>query len=252
MNITYLGSGNAFAHHRFWGCILVNDTIMLDASPILLWSMKRLGVSPASIRHIFLSHFHGDHFFGLPFLFLEYHFVTNTSDPLVIIGPPGVEDKVTEVMTLAYPDVMRMGWPRPLMFIEADPSQPLTVEGLTFETVEMEHSIVTAYGYRLHLPDGILAYSGDTGMTEALYRLVEDAQVIILEADSQETSSVHLGRQALRTVLNNVPGNAVVFLTHLDAADAEPWTEFGVIVPDDLQRYTLTFVPDGMPEVSYA
>lgn len=253
MRLTYLGSGNAFAPQRDWSCVLVNDAILLDAAPSLLTNLKRLRLDPADIQHVFISHFHGDHFFGLPFLLLEYHFMSRTTAPLAVIGPPGVEEVVRRAMLLAYPDLEALGWPRPMVFMEAVPGERQTAEGVAFSAVEMSHgnASLRALGYRLFLDEGVLAYSGDTGMTEAIYDLVEGARVIILEACSEEISEVHLGRRALREILARAPGDAVIFLNHLDVPGSRPWESLNVVIPRDLQTYELAMRRGQPPEVRH-
>jgi ribonuclease BN (tRNA processing enzyme) len=51
---------------------------------------------------ILLSHLHGDHFGGLPFLILDAQFSRRTR-PLVIAGPPGVEARVRDAMEVLFP-----------------------------------------------------------------------------------------------------------------------------------------------------
>ncbi|MHB9134141.1 MAG: MBL fold metallo-hydrolase [Armatimonadota bacterium] len=253
MKLSFLGTGNAFAPQRDWSSILVNDRILLDAGPSMLVNLKRLKANPATIRYLFISHFHGDHFLGVPFLLLEYHFITRTDEPLTIIGPPGVEEHIRQLMELAYPDVVRLGWPRPMQFIEAQANTTQSVDDLTFSAIRMAHMSETmiAYGYRLHLPDGVLAYSGDTSMTSALFQLVAGAQVIILEASSEETSTVHLGKEALRTLLARIGEDSIVFFTHFDTPEDDPWQGFNAIVPHDLESYDITLSTGLPPEVSH-
>lgn len=243
VKLTYLGTGNAFVPKRAWASVLVNDTILLDAGPSALLGLKQLSLNPASIRHIFLSHFHADHFFGLPFLLLEYYFSSPTDEPLAIIGPPGIEERVKQLLTLAYPEVVDRGWPRPITFVEADAGQPQTVNGLTFTAVPVDHvpQFLQAFGYRIQLPDGEVAFSGDTRMTDALYTLIDKAKVCILEATSQDESPVHIGRHDLERLLAHIPGDTLVLLNHLDTPDPEPWYGMNVMVPHDLQTYEFDF-----------
>lgn len=243
MKLTYLGSGNAFAPQRSWSSILVDDTMLLDAGPALLLSMKRLSLDPAQIRHIFISHLHADHYFGLTFLLLDNYFLSRTDAPLAIIGPPGIESHLHQLMTLAYPEVIARGWPRPMTFVEAAANETQTVNGLTFTSIPVEHvpGILTPFGYRLHLPDGVLAFSGDTCMTDTLYSLIDGAKVSILEASAQEESAVHLGLADIRRLLERVPEDSVVLLNHLDTPDAAAWQGMRVIVPQDLQTLYFQF-----------
>lgn len=241
MKLTFLGTGNAFVPQRDWGCILVDDTTLLDAPPSALRNLKRLGRDPAAIRHICISHFHGDHFFGLPFLLLDYHFVSRTDMPLTIIGPPGIAVRTRQVMELAYADLADRGWPRPMHFVEVEAGITQEADGLTFSAIQMDHgdATVLAFGYRLYLADGVLAYSGDTRMTEALFTLCNGACAAVLEASAQDVSSVHLGREALRRVLAGIADDCMVFLNHLDTPDGDAWRELRAIVPEDLQSYTI-------------
>ncbi|HOS44198.1 MAG TPA: MBL fold metallo-hydrolase [Armatimonadota bacterium] len=249
MQIVFLGTGNAFAPQRDWSCMLVNGTILLDAGPTLLANLKRLPADPAAIRHIFISHFHGDHCFGLPFLLLDYHFLSRTDAPLAIIGPPGIEAWTREAMALAFPDVAGKGWPRPITFVEARAGETQSALGLRFMPLHMAHAdgFLEAFGYRLLLSDGILAYSGDTRMTEALYTLIDGAHAVIIEATEYDESPYHLGHAEVKALLAALPPDCTVFLTHLDSPGPGPWDDLPVIIPDDLQMFTLGAAPSRPP-----
>jgi ribonuclease BN (tRNA processing enzyme) len=245
MQIAFLGTGNAFVPQRDWSCLLVNGTILLDAGPTALANLKRLPVDPAAVRHVFISHFHGDHCFGLPFLLLDHHFMSRTETPLAIIGPPGVEAWTRQAMTLAFPDVAGKGWPRPITFVEAEAGMTRTVDGLTYTPVQVAHGdgLLQAFGYRLSLPDGVLAYSGDTRMTASLYTLIAEARVVILEATEFDAPLYHLGRPEIVMLLAALPAECTVFLTHLDSPGPGPWGDLPVIIPEDLQTFTLEALP---------
>ena len=51
---------------------------------------------------VILSHLHGDHFGGVPFLILDGQFKRRTR-PLIVAGPPGVEARVHEAMEVFFP-----------------------------------------------------------------------------------------------------------------------------------------------------
>ncbi len=241
MDICFLGSGNAFMAERECGCILVNDRIMLDAGPGALLSLKRLHKDTAKISHIFLSHFHADHCFGLPFLLLEWMFIAKTDAALTIVGPAGVEERVHTIMELAYPEIMAMGWPRPMVFHEVNPGAEETVGGVTFTAIQVEHGAPyqKCYGYRLQMPEGVVAYTGDTHYCPAVQELAAGARALIIEADSHATSPVHIGMEDLGTFLAGVPAETTVFLNHLDKADAASWAGLPVTVPEDLRGYVV-------------
>ena len=80
--------------------------------------MRRFGVDPGAIDTVFLSHLHGDHFAGLPFLLLEAQFVAQRSRPLTIVGPPGTRQRLLDALELLFPDSSRTAWRFPLEFVE--------------------------------------------------------------------------------------------------------------------------------------
>src|SRR3989304_10041950 len=103
MELTFLGSGNAFASGgRYWSSFLANGRYLFDAPPTLLPHLKRIGAPLTDIEVVFLSHFHGDHFMGLPFLFLEDIYLTERRDDLCIVGPRGAEAKLEEFARQGY------------------------------------------------------------------------------------------------------------------------------------------------------
>ena len=76
LDVTILGTGDAFASRgRFQSGYMVEADgcrILMEAGPTVICAMKRLNFAPADIDLILISHLHGDHFAGLPFLLLDY------------------------------------------------------------------------------------------------------------------------------------------------------------------------------------
>ena len=64
---------------------------LIDCGASSLPALKRLGIARDDIDLILITHFHGDHFAGLPFLLLDAQFTRRTR-PLVIAGPAGHRD----------------------------------------------------------------------------------------------------------------------------------------------------------------
>src|SRR5215211_8065236 len=76
LNLLFIGSSNAFAETGCWSGFLLNDRFLFDAPPSALYGLKHAGASLDALDVILISHFHGDHFFGLPFLLLENAYAT--------------------------------------------------------------------------------------------------------------------------------------------------------------------------------
>ena len=106
MKVRFLGSGDAFGSGgRFQTCIHVESgasQLLLDCGASSLIAMRRFGVDPQAIDTVILSHLHGDHFGGVPFLILDGQFKRRTR-PLLVAGPPGVEKRVRDAMEVFFP-----------------------------------------------------------------------------------------------------------------------------------------------------
>ena len=93
MRLTVAGCGDAFgsggrANTCFW--IESGDAVVaLDFGATSVVALRRLELDPSRIDLVLLSHLHGDHFGGLPFLLLDGQFEGERTRPLTIVGPVG-------------------------------------------------------------------------------------------------------------------------------------------------------------------
>ena len=86
MRLHVIGCGDAFGSGgRAQACFLLESgsyRLLLDCGPSGPTELKRRGIAPASLDAVLISHFHGDHFGGLPFLFLEGRYLEPRARPL--------------------------------------------------------------------------------------------------------------------------------------------------------------------------
>ncbi len=89
IELQFLGSGDAFGSgDRFQTCLLLRGAgagLLVDCGASSLIALKRARVDPAAIGAVVVTHLHGDHFGGLPFLILDGQFSGRTA-PLTIAG----------------------------------------------------------------------------------------------------------------------------------------------------------------------
>ncbi len=239
LELTFLGSGNAFAAGgRYWSSFLANGRYLFDAPPTLLPHLKRLQVPPTNIEVVFLSHFHGDHFMGMPFLFLEYVYLTERRDDLFIVGPPGVEAKIEEFAAQCYHDVTReAGYRR--RYLEAQPGADQFVNEIAFRAFPMNHvpGKLECFGYRVPVGDKTVAYTGDTMFCEEIFELAEGADVLVLDCTYAEGGGPeHAGMDDLRLIRKRVAPETAIILTHLNAEPDISGLE-NVIMAEDFRTY---------------
>ena len=187
----------------------VDGRVLLDGGAPLLPHLHRVGIDPGSIEVVFLTHFHGDHTLGLPTFVLHRVFVDQRR--LTIVGPAGVEDRLEALWQAAWgPDWNRVMRPRfKVTYKTARPSG--TVAGIKYETVQLDHGTGGCTGYRLHLDGKILAYAGDTEATAPLERLVDGADVAIVEATGPGDVFSHMSWEAATALRKRHPTTRFFF-----------------------------------------
>jgi ribonuclease BN (tRNA processing enzyme) len=188
--VLFLGSGDAFGDGgRFQACILVEGDgrrLLLDCGATSLVGMKARGVDPEGIDAILVSHLHGDHFGGIPFLILEAQFSRRTQ-PLLIAGPPGIEERVRLAMEVLFPGSTRTEQRFGIRFEEMASGTAVELAGAAVTPFEVVHaSGATPFGYRIEVAGKVLGYSGDTEWTESLVAIANEADLFICECYSFE------------------------------------------------------------------
>lgn len=241
LSLVFLGTGNAFsAAQRYWGSVLVNNSILLDASPIVVPHMKRLNRSLDELEHIFITHFHGDHFLGLPFLLLDFGYLIQAKQPLTMIGPTGIEDMVTKITELAFPGLFeKLSNNLKLNYLEVPGPGKYEVNGvaqaLAFHAEPMSHGTATAYGYKFTVAGKTIAYTGDTDLCDGVYSLAKDADILIIEFSNPDIEVPgHMSRSKLDSLQERISTDTKIILTHVGEFTGGLQKNDNLILPNDL------------------
>ena len=102
--------------------------------------LRKAKVKFAHIKHIFISHLHGDHFYGLPGLISTFRLLGREA-PLHIYGPVGIREAVTLLLKLSD------SWTNyPLHFHELSEKEPVCLfsDGeMEVHTIPLKHRVYT-------------------------------------------------------------------------------------------------------------
>ena len=186
MRLTVVGCGDAFGSGgRANTCFLVETdetTIALDFGATSLVALKRLGVDPNRIDGVMLSHLHGDHFGGLPFLFLDAQFDSHRTKPLTVIGPPGTAERIRAAQEVFFPGSSGNKWKFRLDIVDLPLRTDHAFADLGIWTTQVVHpSGAPSTAVRLEAGGRSLVFSGDTSWTEALVEIAQGADLFITE-----------------------------------------------------------------------
>jgi ribonuclease BN (tRNA processing enzyme) len=186
MRVTIVGSGDAFGSGgRFNTCFYVESakgTLLVDCGASSLVALKTRGLDHGRVDGIILSHLHGDHFGGLPFLLLDAQFLSRRERPLLIAGPPGTRARLDALLEVFFPASTANKWRFPWSVMEIEPGRPAEVLGHAVTTIEVVHnSGAPSTAVRLSDGNALFAYSGDTEWTEALVTVAAGAGLFVIE-----------------------------------------------------------------------
>ncbi|HEX2215169.1 MAG TPA: MBL fold metallo-hydrolase [Xanthobacteraceae bacterium] len=190
MRLQFIGCGDAFGSGgRFNTCFHVTGhtaNFLIDFGATSLVALKQLGIDHNAIDIILVTHFHGDHFGGIPFLILDAALVSKRARPLTIAGPPGLSERYARAMDVAFPSFPHRPDRFPLALIEIAIGQPTEIGDLKATALPVVHAEAAGpcVGYRIEVEGRVLAYSGDTQWTESLIEIGRDADLFICEAYS--------------------------------------------------------------------
>lgn len=219
VRLTVLGSGDAFnasgALHSGYLLEHSGGTLLLECGPTVLAAMKRHRIATDSLDAVLVSHLHGDHFAGLPFLFLEYRFVTARARLLEVAGPSGIGGRVEAVHALLYRERLCQRLSFGVRFRDVRPGQTFELAGFAVEAFEVPHPAEPySLGYRLRGGGATIVFSGDAGWTDDFLAYTAGADLFLCECSSVEPASdVHV---SYRDVLERADRiGCRTLLTHL-------------------------------------
>jgi len=184
--LRFLGTGDAFGSGgRFQTCMHLSGAggaVLIDCGASSLIAMKRDGVDPGVVSAILLSHLHGDHFGGVPFLILDAQFARRV-EPLLIAGPPGVRQRVETAMEALFPGSTAVQRKFPVEFIELEERRAAPVGPTAVTAFPVIHaSGAPSYALRVEYGGRTIAYSGDTEWTDSLVEAARGADLFVCEA----------------------------------------------------------------------
>lgn len=220
MQLRFVGCGDAFGSGgRSNTCFHVTgETVnfLIDCGASSLPALKRFGIAREPIDLILITHFHGDHFAGLPFLLLDAQF-SRRSRPLVIAGPEGIEARLAQVMEALFENSSRTRQKFELSVVALKPGETRGFGAVNVTPFAVVHgdSGGPFLGYRVEVEGRVLAYSADTEWTEALIPLAREADLFIAEAYYYDkVVKNHLSLTTLEAHLAEIRPKRLV-LTHM-------------------------------------
>ncbi len=116
------------------------NLFLIDCGEGTQVQLRKFKIKFSRIKHIFISHLHGDHFFGLPGLISTFRLLGRESE-LHIYGPKGIKEAITLFLKLGD------SWTNyPLIFHELDSKNTELLfedETVRVSTIPLDHRVYT-------------------------------------------------------------------------------------------------------------
>lgn len=242
MKVELIGTGCIGTKQNSASC-LINKKILLDVPNGICRTLKNMNKPLNYINTVIITHYHGDHFFDLPFLILEKVFKPEENNfPLNIIGPKDIEERTKDLYETAFPN----GWETAnkvlnIKFIEILPGETKYIDDLTIEAVKVEHKLPEAQGYILTIDNQRCAFTGDSRVCEGIDYLLSKSKILIADCANTIGGETHMGIDNIKEYTKKYSDNVIV-ATHMKEEtrkEAEKLEIENFIVPID--GYILDF-----------
>jgi ribonuclease BN (tRNA processing enzyme) len=243
MKLTIVGCGDAFGSGgRYNTCFMLETakaTLLVDCGASTMTALNAQKIDTNRIDAVVLSHLHGDHFGGLPFLLLHAQFLAKREKPLTIAGPPGTRERVDTLLEACFPKSKTgIKWRFAWQVQEVAVGVATDVLGHSVTSTEVVHQSGSP-STALRIADGerTFAYSGDTEWTDALTGVARDADLFICECYAYAGSKMtgHMSWEILKPMLGDLRAKRIM-LTHMNdtmLAQVGEARAAGVLVAED-------------------
>jgi ribonuclease BN (tRNA processing enzyme) len=232
MKLTVLGSGTSIPHpHRaspgFW-LDTGSHKLLLDIGPDVSRRMAEERLDWPELDAIWVSHFHLDHFGGLPPFLFSLRWAPQTANrtkTLRIIGPNGLNNLLKTIDNSNNYRLLTQRFRVEVLEIKPD-EQFEFVPGVMAQTMKTPH---TNESLALHLTDSAarrLVYTSDMGFTEELILFAEKVDVLLMECSFRRNKPLQTHLEVAEAMsLARECNPAKLLLTHL----YPEWDEFDVV-----------------------
>lgn len=188
MNIDILGFGGAMFAESIGTSFLIDNRILVETPPSITNTLNKDNFDICCIDKIFISHLHGDHFWGLPFFLLEL-FRKDEKHYVEIYSPPGLKKLMFQLLSLIFPPksydyILESSY---IKFKDINDFDVIDATTHILIPFKVKHTVET-FGLIVKESDCQIFYSADTELFEGLHDIVKASNAVFLDASEFKKS----------------------------------------------------------------
>lgn len=208
MKLDIIGSGAIFTKYNS-ACYLIDDKILVDIPNGTCKKLMTIGKDIHKIKNILITHFHGDHYFDFPFLFLNQN---NDEEKTTVYCDKDESYKLYELVKLGYQhkaDIFDQ-------HILCNFDKKFQIGKYIVTKVKVEHAkLINCYGYIFDDGNIKVGFTGDSGMCDGAIFLANTCDYLISDCSYIEGKKSHLGLDNLIHLSKENP-NLKIFTSHMN------------------------------------
>ena len=231
MKIQVIGTGSMWNKYNS-ACYLIDDNIMIDFPNGTCKYLYRLDIIPNTINNIVLTHFHGDHYFDMPFYILNKSKSEN-KDVNIFCSKEG-KKKINKIGVLAFPNSFKEACNS--LNLRYYFNDSFIIEDYKVEKVLVKHGrMKPAFGYIFSKGNICVGFTGDTSLCESVEFLSSKCKYLFCDCMLIKGNGKHQGIDNLEYLSKKYP-NCIFVVSHLEDVTREKLNEMNIkniIVPED-------------------
>lgn len=239
IKLKVIGCGDAFSSGgKLQTCFYLEATnlkFLIDCGATSLAGLKKNNIEVSQLDFILITHLHGDHFGGLPFILLDT--IQNPrKKELQIIGPCTIKEKTWALFDMLYPGSVKSIQKEKIVFRSYNEAEEFScgdVKALAYPVIHTKEA--HPHGLRMTIADKVISYSGDSEWCDNLITLASGTDLFICECTFFDKSVK--GHLNYHTIADNLKllGCKNILLTHLD-----------IEMLNNMHKVNLPIAEDGM------
>lgn len=230
MKIKIVGTGSISSVNNSPSYIIDND-IIIDMPNGNYKNIKKLKINPNNISNVLITHFHGDHFFDMPFYLFET--INNKENINIYVNKQGIK-RIHKLVKLAFPySYYRIVLNNNIKYISDD---EFKIKNKKIKKLPVRHSgLKYAYGYIVSCDNKCVGFTGDATLCKNVEKMASVCNYLFCDCTYTKGDIKHMGIDNIIYLTKKYPKCKIV-LTHMTDATRKALKKKrinNVIIPND-------------------
>ncbi len=158
---------------------------LVDCGANSFVNLKRLVPDLSQLNGIMITHFHGDHFGGLPYILLQRLIIDRDESRFFVWAPEGAKERVRDLCEALYPGLgEKLVNQKGLRIEEYESNGSYDQDEILFHPKPVIHSPDSLpHAFRILIDGRNLGFSGDTEWTDSLVEIARGTCVTFLDCN---------------------------------------------------------------------